>query len=56
VIELVKLEARLVRLNELIRFLERNPLVPGGQREYEAAIREYQAVDARIERLRRELA
>ena len=52
---LVKLEARLVRLDERMRFLEANPTVPGGEWEYREAMREWAMVDARLERLRREL-
>lgn len=52
---LVKLEARLVRLDEQMRWLERNPTVPGGQWEYQEAMREWAAIDARIARIRREL-
>lgn len=53
--QLIKLEARLVRLDEQMRFLEANPTIPGGQWEYREAMREWALIDARIERIRREL-
>lgn len=52
---LVKLEARLARVEERVRWLEQHPTLPGGDWDYREALREWVAIDARLEALKREL-
>lgn len=47
------IERRLAELDERLRFLDRNPTLPGGEFEYRQTLWQWAQLDARREALRR---